>query len=73
MGMADGEVLEIMKESGPASTGLTFIWMPLLFQQIFGGHLLDVLFFLGLTFTGFSSLIAHMELLSRVLVVDPIH
>ena len=46
---------------------------PLLFQQIFGGHLLDVLFFLGLTFTGFSSLIAHMELLSRVLVVDPIH
>jgi NSS family neurotransmitter:Na+ symporter len=68
MGMADGEVLEIMKTSGPASTGLTFIWMPLLFQQIFGGHLLAVLFFLGLTFAGFSSLIAMMELPSRVLV-----
>jgi len=68
MGMADSEVLEIMKTSGPASTGLTFIWMPLLFQQIFGGHLLAVLFFLGLTFAGFSSLIAQMELPARVLV-----
>ena len=68
MGMNDPQVLEIMKTSGPASTGLTFIWMPQLFDKMFGGGILSVLFFLGLTFAGFSSLIAQMELPSRVLV-----
>ncbi len=68
MGMTDPQVLEIMKSSGPASTGLTFIWMPQLFNKMFGGGLLSVLFFLGLTFAGFSSLIAQLELPSRVLV-----
>jgi len=68
MGMNDIQVLEIMKTSGPASTGLTFIWMPQLFNKMFGGGFLSVLFFLGLTFAGFSSLIAMFELPSRVLV-----
>ena len=68
MGMSDPQVLEIMKTSGPASTGLTFIWMPQLFEKMFGGGLLSFLFFLGLTFAGFSSLIAQLELPSRVLV-----
>lgn len=68
MGMNDQQVLEIMKSSGPASTGLTFIWMPQLFNKMFGGGVLSVLFFLGLTFAGFSSLIAQLELPSRVLV-----
>lgn len=68
MGMTDPQVLEIMKTSGPASTGLTFIWMPQLFQKMFGGSILSILFFLGLTFAGFSSLIAQLELPTRVLV-----
>jgi NSS family neurotransmitter:Na+ symporter len=68
MGMNDIQVLEIMKTSGPASTGLTFIWMPQLFNKMFGGGLLSVLFFLGLTFAGFSSLIAMLELPARVMV-----
>lgn len=68
MGMAKPEVLEIMKTSGPASTGLTFIWMPQLFARMFLGHPLSVLFFLGLTFAGFSSLIAMLELATRVFV-----
>jgi NSS family neurotransmitter:Na+ symporter len=68
MGMSDPQVLEIMKTSGPASTGLTFIWMPQLFDKMFGGSLLSVLFFLGLTFAGFSSLIAQLELPTRVLI-----
>lgn len=68
MGMTDPQVLEIMKTSGPASTGLTFIWMPQLFQKMFGGSVLSILFFLGLTFAGFSSLIAQLELPTRVLV-----
>ncbi|NSW95297.1 MAG: sodium-dependent transporter [Bacteroidales bacterium] len=68
MGMSDPQVLEIMKSSGPASTGLTFIWMPQLFEKMFGGGILSVLFFLGLTFAGFSSLIAMLELPARVMV-----
>lgn len=68
MGMTSPEVLEIMKTSGPASTGLTFIWMPQLFDKMFGGGLLSIFFFLGLTFAGFSSLIAQLELPTRVLV-----
>lgn len=68
MGMNDSQVLEIMKESGPASTGLTFIWMPQLFQKMFGGGIISIFFFLGLAFAGFSSLIAQLELPTRVLV-----
>jgi len=68
MGMTDPQVLEIMKTSGPASTGLTFIWMPQLFEKMFGGNILSIIFFLGLTFAGFSSLIAQLELPTMVLV-----
>jgi len=68
MGMTKPEVLEIMRTSGPASTGLTFIWMPQLFARMFMGHPLCVLFFLGLTFAGFSSLIAMLELPTRIVV-----
>lgn len=68
LGMNDPEVLEVMRTSGPASTGLTFIWMPQLFAKMPMGNLLAILFFLGLTFAGFSSLIAMFELSSRILV-----
>jgi NSS family neurotransmitter:Na+ symporter len=57
-----------MRTSGPASTGLTFIWMPQLFARMVLGSPLAVLFFLGLTFAGFSSLIAMLELPTRVMV-----
>lgn len=61
-------IVEIIKDSGPASTGLTFIWIPVLFQQ-FGvfGNILCVLFFLCLSFAGISSLIANFELSSLTL------
>ena len=68
MGMNQAEVLEVMKTSGPASTGLTFIWMPQLFARMFLGNPLAILFFLGLTFAGFSSLIAQLELPTRVFI-----
>ncbi len=68
MGMTKPEVLEIMKSSGPAATGLTFIWMPQLFEKMYLGNALSILFFLGLTFAGFSSLIAMLELAARVFV-----
>ena len=62
------EVLEVMKTSGPASTGLTFIWMPLLFAKMQFGPFLAVLFFLGLSFAAFSSLISMIELATRTFV-----
>lgn len=68
MGMTKPEVLEVMRTSGPASTGLTFIWMPQLFARMFLGNPLAILFFLGLTFAGFSSLIAQLELPTRVFI-----
>lgn len=67
-GMSSGEVLGIMQDSGPAGTGLTFMWMPQLFAEMPGGPVFAILFFLGLTFAAFSSLISMIELASRVFV-----
>ncbi|MEM1127215.1 MAG: sodium-dependent transporter [Bacteroidota bacterium] len=66
--MSRPEVLEIMRNSGPASTGLTFIWMPQLFARIPFGEVLAVLFFLGLSFAAVSSLISMIELATRLFV-----
>lgn len=66
--MSHPEILEVMQTSGPAATGLTFIWIPQLFMQIPGGRLLATLFFLALTFAAFSSLIAMIELATKVFV-----
>lgn len=66
--MTNAEILEIMKDSGPAGTGLTFMWMPQLFFEMPGGRFFAIIFFLGLTFAAFSSLISMIELASRVLV-----
>ncbi len=66
--MSNTEILDVMKTSGPASTGLTFIWMPRLFATMGGGGIFSVLFFLGLTFAAFSSLISMIELAVKVFV-----
>jgi NSS family neurotransmitter:Na+ symporter len=66
--MSRPEVLAVMKDSGPASTGLTFIWMPQLFARMAMGKPLSVLFFLGLTFAALSSLLSMVELAARTLV-----
>lgn len=62
------EVLQVMQTSGPAATGLTFIWMPQLFARMAFGNPLAMLFFLGLSFAAFSSLISMIELTTRILV-----
>lgn len=66
--MTRPEVLDIMRTSGPAATGLTFIWMPQLFAKMAFGNPLAMMFFLGLAFAAFSSLISMIELTSRILV-----
>ena len=57
-----------MKTSGPGSTGLTFIWMPVLFST-FGvfGRVIGVLFFFCLSCAGLSSTLADIELASITL------
>ena len=66
--MSKAEILDVMQTSGPASTGLTFIWMPQLFAKMPGGSVFAILFFLGLSFAAFSSLISMIELTTRILV-----
>src|SRR5699024_12583917 len=53
--MSNGEILKIMKSSGPASTGLTFMWMPQPFNEMAGGAVFAILFFLGSSFAAFGS------------------
>ena len=66
--MPRGEVLDVMQTSGPAGTGLTFIWMPRLFAEMPAGSVFAILFFLGLSFAAFSSLISMIELATRTFV-----
>ncbi|MFK7848482.1 MAG: sodium-dependent transporter [Rhodothermales bacterium] len=66
--MSRSEVLSVMKDSGPAATGLTFIWMPQIFAAMPAGNVFAILFFLGLSFAAFSSLISMIELSTRIFV-----
>ncbi len=63
-----GGVAGFLQNGGPASTGLTFIWIPALFQKMPGGAGFTFLFFLTLFFAALSSLIAMIELAVRVLM-----
>ncbi len=53
---------------GAGNEGLTFIWMPQLFAQIPAGRLFMTFFFLALSVAAITSLIALLELASRVLI-----
>jgi NSS family neurotransmitter:Na+ symporter len=53
---------------GAGNEGLTFIWIPQLFAQIPGGRFFMALFFLALSFAAWTSLVAMVELASRVLM-----
>ncbi|MCG8603950.1 sodium-dependent transporter, partial [bacterium] len=57
---------DVLAASGPASTGMTFIWMPRLFEQMPLGGFFKVIFFLALTSAAISSLIAMIELATRI-------
>lgn len=65
---ADPEV--VIQESGPASTGLAFVYIPALFNQIQAefGQFFMVIFFVALSMAAISSLIAMVELVTRILV-----
>jgi NSS family neurotransmitter:Na+ symporter len=62
------EAYEILTEAGPGNTALSFYWVPALFQQMPGGRLSLILFFLALVVAAVSSLIAMIELATRIFV-----
>ncbi len=53
---------------GSGNNGLTFIWVPQIFNTLPLGRLLTTFFFLALAFAALSSLISMIELAVRVLV-----
>ncbi len=66
-------VFSVMPEAaseivGAGNEGLTFIWVPQLFAMIPGGRFFQALFFLALVFAAWTSLVAMIELASRVLM-----
>ncbi len=58
-----------ISDSGPANTGLTFIYLPLLFSKISDSTVINTLFastfFLALSFAAMSSLISMIELTTK--------
>jgi len=60
--------VEVIRTTGPANTGLTFIWIPRLFQDMAGGFFFASVFFLALSFAALSSLISMLELTTRNLI-----
>lgn len=54
--------------SGPASTGLSFVWIPVLLGKLPFGGLLGAGFFLALSAAALSSLIAMLELATRICI-----
>jgi NSS family neurotransmitter:Na+ symporter len=61
-----------ISQSGPANTGLTFIYLPLLFNKMSGSVLINTifasLFFLALSFAALTSLFSMIELATRTLI-----
>lgn len=61
-----------ISEAGPANTGLTFIYLPLLFSKLSGSVFVNTLFaslfFLALSFAAVSSLISLIELTTRTFI-----
>jgi NSS family neurotransmitter:Na+ symporter len=66
------DAMQQVSQSGPANTGLTFIYLPLLFTKLSESNLVNTLFaslfFLALFFAAFTSLISMVELSTRTLI-----
>ena len=71
--MVLGTVFSVMPDAadqivGAGNEGLTFIWVPQLFALIPGGQFFMALFFLSLVFAAWTSMVAMIELASRILM-----
>ncbi len=70
--LTTGDAFQQITTSGPANTGLTFIYLPELFKHMPGGYIVRViftaLFFIALSFAALTSLISMVELTTRSLI-----
>ncbi|XP_078584388.1 putative sodium-dependent transporter YocR isoform X2 [Branchiostoma floridae x Branchiostoma japonicum] len=62
------DLMKLLKTNGPANTGLTFVWMPILFSTMTGGRVMASLYFLMVVVAGFSSYFTAMNSTTQVLV-----
>jgi len=74
VGLPSGQTsaMQQVSQAGPANTGLTFIYLPLLFTKLSESNLINTifasLFFLALFFAAFTSLMSMVELSTRTLI-----
>ncbi len=70
--LSSADAMQQISQSGPANTGLTFIYLPLLFTKLSESNLINTLFasgfFLALFFAAFTSLISMVELATRTMI-----
>lgn len=66
------DAMSQVTQSGPANTGLTFIYLPLLFSKISSSNAVNIffasIFFLALFFAAVTSLVSMVELATRTLI-----
>ena len=66
------DAMRQITQSGPANTGLTFIYLPLLFSKMTSHYIVNVffasIFFIALFFAAITSLISMVELSTRTLI-----
>jgi len=70
--LSSADAMQQISQSGPANTGLTFIYLPLLFTRLSESNLINTLFasgfFLALFFAAFTSLLSMVELATRTMI-----
>ncbi len=70
--LSTNNAMQQISQSGPANTGLTFIYLPLLFQKMSPHYIINVifasLFFIALFFAAITSLMSMVELATRTLI-----
>ena len=70
--LSSSDALVQVSQSGPANTGLTFIYLPLLFSKMSGSVFFNTVFasafFIALSFAALTSLISMIELTTRTLI-----
>lgn len=66
------DAMQQVSQSGPANTGLTFIYLPILFSKMSSSNFVNTffasIFFLALFFAAVTSLISMVELSTRTLI-----
>lgn len=70
--LSSNDAMMQISQSGPANTGLTFVYLPLLFTKMSGSILLNIifasLFFLALSFAALTSLFSMIELATKTIM-----